>query len=142
MHGTLLSGKQNYRCIEILISSMGQKAYKIPRNIVAPNKPTNVNFKNLASAMTSRFSPPPLDIGQKFRFNSQVRKQGENVAAYIAKLRALSGYYNYGVTLKSMLCERLVCDVSDPQTQKRLLAGDKLTFKKALDISLALEAAT
>ena len=30
-----------------LISSMGQKAYKILRNIVTPNKPTDVSFKNL-----------------------------------------------------------------------------------------------
>ena len=46
----------------ILISSMGQKAYKILRNIVAPNKPTDVSFKNLVSAMTSHFSPPPSKI--------------------------------------------------------------------------------
>ena len=75
----------------ILISSMGQKAYKILRSIVAPSKPTNVSFKNLVSAMTSHFSPPPSKIVQRFRFNSQVRKQGETVAAYIAELRALSG---------------------------------------------------
>ena len=31
----------------ILISSMGQKAYKILKNNVAPNKPTDVSFKNL-----------------------------------------------------------------------------------------------
>ena len=61
----------------ILISSMGQKAYKILRNIVAPNKPTDVSFKNLVSAMTSHFSPPQLEIIQRFRFNSRIRKQGE-----------------------------------------------------------------
>ena len=66
----------------ILISYMGQKAYKILRNIVAPNKPTDVSFKNLVSAMTSHFSPPPSEIVQRFRFNSRVRKQGETVAAY------------------------------------------------------------
>ena len=41
-----------------------------------------------------------------------------------------------------MLCNRLVCGINDPQLQKRWLAEDRLTFKKALDISLALEAAT
>ena len=30
----------------ILISSMGQKAYKILRNIVTSSKPTDVRFKN------------------------------------------------------------------------------------------------
>ena len=92
--------------------------------------------------MTSHFSPPPSEIIQRFRFNSQVRKPGETVAAYIAKLRALSEYCKYGDTLESMLRDRLVCGVNDPQIQKRLLAEDKLTFKKALEISLALEAAT
>ena len=126
----------------ICISSMGQKAYKILRNIVAPNKPTDVSFKNLVLAMTSHFSPPPSKIVQRFRFNSRIRKQGETVAAYIAELRALSEYCNYGDTLDSMLHDRLVCGVDDVQIQKQLLAEDKLTFKKALDISLALEAAT
>ena len=41
-----------------------------------------------------------------------------------------------------MLCNRLVCGVNDPQLQKWWLAEDKLTFEKALDISLPLEAAT
>ena len=93
----------------ILIISMGQKAYKILRNIVAPNKPIDVSFKNLVSVMTSHFSPPPSEIVQRFRFNSRVRKQGETVAAYIAELRALSKYCNYGDTLDSMLRDRLVC---------------------------------
>ena len=126
----------------ILISSMGQKAYKILRNIVAPEKPTDVSFKNLVSAMTSHFSPPPSEIVQRFRFNSRVRKPGETVAAYIAELRALSEYCKYGDTLESILRDRLVCGINDPQIQKRLSAEDKLTFKKALEISLALEAAT
>ena len=52
--------------------------------------------------MTSHFSPPPSQIVQRFRFNSQVRKQGETVAAYIAELRALSEYCNYGDTLDLM----------------------------------------
>ena len=44
--------------------------------------------------------------------------------------------------LESLLCDRLMCGINDPQIQKQLLAEDKLTLKKALDISLALEAAT
>ena len=41
-----------------------------------------------------------------------------------------------------MLCNRLVCGVNKPQIQKRLLAEYRLTFKKAIEVSLALEAAT
>ena len=109
---------------------MEQKAYKILKNIVALNKATDVNFKNLVSVMTSHFSQPPTEIIQRFCFNSRVRKQEETIAAYIAKLRlrALSEYCNYGDNLELMLHDRLVCSINDPQIQKRLLAEDKLTF--------------
>ena len=49
---------------------MGQKAYRILRNLVAPDKPTDVSFKNLVQTMTSHFCPPPSEIVQRFRFNS------------------------------------------------------------------------
>ena len=54
----------------VLISSMGRKAYKILRNIVAPNEPTDVSFKNLILAIANHFSPPPFEIVQRCRFNS------------------------------------------------------------------------
>lgn len=126
----------------ILISSMGQKAYKILRNLIAPEKPAEVSFKNLVKTMTSHFSPPPSEIVQRFRFNSRMRKPGESIAAYVAELRALSEHCNYGATLETMLRDRLVCGVNDPQIQKRLLSEERLTFKKAMEISLSLEAAT
>ena len=49
----------------VLISSMGRKAYKILRNIVAPNEPTDVSFKNLILVIANHFSPPPSEIVQR-----------------------------------------------------------------------------
>ena len=63
---------------------------------------TNANLKILVSVMASHFSPFSLEIVQRLRFNSQERKQEETVAAYIAKLRTLSEYCDYGNTLESM----------------------------------------
>ena len=40
-----------------------------------------------------------------------------------------------------MLRHRLVCGVGDQSTQKKLLAEDNLTLKKAADIALAMETA-
>ena len=50
----------------ILISSMGQKAYRILRNLVTPDKPTNISFKNLVQEMSTHFCPPPSEIVQGF----------------------------------------------------------------------------
>jgi len=40
-----------------------------------------------------------------------------------------------------MLHDRIVCGISDVQTQKRLLAKKNLTYAKAREIALALETA-
>ena len=40
-----------------------------------------------------------------------------------------------------MLRDRLVCGVRDIRIQRRLLEEPKLTLKRALDLSLAIEAA-
>ena len=40
-----------------------------------------------------------------------------------------------------MLHDRLVCGIGDPPVQRRLLAEEHLTFKKAADIALAMEMA-
>ena len=37
------------------ISSMGQKAFRVLRNLVAPDRPTNVSFKNLVQAINQPF---------------------------------------------------------------------------------------
>jgi len=121
---------------------MGQKAYKTLRNLVAPSKPTEFSFMNLVKTMTAHFYPPPSEIVQQFCFNSRVREHGETIPAYVAELRALSEHCNFGDTLDQMLRDRLVCGINDPQIQKRLLSEPKLTFQKALDLSLAFEAAT
>ena len=66
---------------------------------------------------------------QRFRFNSRTRKPGELVATYIAELRTLAEYCNFGDTLEKMLRDRLVTGIHDDGIQKKLLAEPKLTYK-------------
>lgn len=44
-------------------------------------------------------------------------------------------------SLDEMLRDRLVCGVNDERIQRRLLAEDKLTFTKALQLAQAMEGA-
>ena len=63
---------------------------------------------------------------------------------YVAELRKVSEYCEFGTTLDSMLRDRLVCGVRDVRLQRRLLIGrllaeSNLTFSKALDLAVAAE---
>ena len=59
----------------------------------------------------------------------------------MAELRKLAQHCDYGLVLSDMLRDRLVCGVADKSIQRRLLQTTDLTFDKALEVTLATEAA-
>ena len=91
--------------------------------------------------LTKHFKPTPLEIVQRFRFNTRLHKPGESVAQYVSELRALTEYCNFGGTLKMMLRDRLVWRVNDEKIQNRLLSETGLTYQKALSLAQRLETA-
>ena len=70
-----------------------------------------------------------------------MKNPGESVASYLARLRALAKYCNFGGSLEDMIRDRLVCGINDDAIQKRLLAESKLTYKKAVEVAHSLETA-
>ena len=66
----------------------------------------------------------------------------ETVSEYVASLRQLTEHCKYGDNLNTMLRDRLVCGINDTRIQKRLLSeGSTLTYARAFELSLSLEAA-
>ena len=61
----------------------------------------------------------------------------------MAELRSLAKDCEFGAALEENLRDRLVCGVSNPSIQKRLLLSEqKMTFKKAFEIAQSHESAT
>ena len=60
---------------------------------------------------------------------------------FVAELRRLSEYCEFGGSLDEMLRDRLVCGLRDVRVQRRLFAEPKLTFTKAFELAQAAELA-
>ena len=120
---------------------VGPSTYKLLCNLITPQKPGELSYDELVQSVRKNHNPTPSEIVQRFKFNSRVRQPGESVATFLAELRALAKFCNYGDTLDSMLRDRMVCGINDLQIQKRLLAESDLTLKKATDLALGMEAA-
>ena len=125
----------------VLLTVIGAATYKTLRNILAPAKPGDKTYAQLVEALTKYYKPAPSEIVQRFKFHSRVRKEGESIAAYLAELRSLSEYCNFGETLDTMIRDRLVCGVQDNSIQRRLLAEPELTYQTAVDLALGAETA-
>ena len=87
----------------VLISAMGEKAYKLMRCLISPAKPNDKLFGQLVEAMRGHLCPPPSEIVQRYKFNSRIWQDGESVAVYVSELRALAQYCNFGEKLEVML---------------------------------------
>ena len=85
--------------------------------------------------------PKPSAIVQRYHFHSRFRQEGESISTYVSELKKLSEHCNFQDSLNDMLRDRLVCGVNNARLQRRLLAEPDLTFGKAMELALALEAA-
>ena len=119
---------------------IGSATYKILRNLLSPAKPGEKSYADLVDT-SKHFKPAPSEIVKRFRFNSRVRKPGESLAAFIAEVRALAEFCNFGDTLEAMLRDRIVCGINDDSIQRRLLSESKLDYAKAVETALNMETA-
>ena len=113
----------------IFLNVVGDKTYKLIRDLVAPAKPTDKLYQDLVDLLTSHLQPAPSMIVERFKFNSRFRKEGETAAQFLAELRNMARYCDYGRSLDDMLRDCLVCGINDGKIQRRLLAEKDLTLK-------------
>ena len=127
--------------VPAFISLIGPKTYGLLKNLLAPEKPSTKSYKELVDILGKHLAPKPLVIAERFRFHKRDQREGESVTAYLAELRRLTEYCEFGDYLNDALRDRLVCGLRAGNITKRLLAEAKLTLKKAIDIATAMEAA-
>ena len=127
--------------ISVMLSVTGPKTYKTLRSITSPAKPTEKTLPQLKELLIKHYNPKPSENVLRFRFNSRSRKEGETINEFLVELRRLGEGCNYGDQLDTMLRDRLVCGVNDPQIQKQLLSQTKLDLQKAIDITTGMDLA-
>ena len=65
-----------------------------------------------------------------------MKQPGESVADYTAELRKIAEHCSFSESLEDILRDHLVCGISDPQLQRRLLAEADLTCKIPFEIAV------
>ena len=110
----------------ILLTVCGPSTFQLLKNLLQPNTPESKSYEDL------------VDL-QRFKFNTRTRKDTESVATYVAELKRLGEYCEFGDKLNEMVRDRLVCGVNDIRIQNRLLQESKLTYDKAFELAQSVE---
>ena len=104
-----------------------------------PAKPTERTFSEIVELVHDHLLPAPSSIVQRFKFFCRSQQDSESVSQFVAELRKLSEFCEFGDTLDVMLRDRLVCGVRNQKLQQRLLTESNLTFTKAFGIAQTAE---
>ncbi|KAL5510827.1 hypothetical protein EMCRGX_G006433 [Ephydatia muelleri] len=113
----------------ILLSVCGAHIYQLVRSLVSPEKQADKTFEEIVKLVRDHLTPQSSCIVRRFYFNSRFQKETETVGQFVAELRRLSEYCEFGGSLD----DRLVCGLRDVRVQRRLFAEPKLTFTKAFE---------
>ena len=125
----------------ILLSCSGAAVYDLLKNLLQPTCPNDKSYDELVKVLSDYFNPKPSTIVQRYKFNTHVRESGESVASYVAALKSLAEYCDYGPKLDEMVRDRIVCGINNSRIQSRLLQERNRTYQNALDTALAMELA-
>lgn len=128
--------------VPALLTLLGGKTYGLLRNLTAPAKPKEKTFDVIVKLLTDHMTPKPIVIAERFRFHKRNQKDGESINDYMAELRKLTEYCDFGLVLNDTLRDRLVCGLLNEQIQKKLLTVADLNLTKAIEIAVAMETAS
>ena len=138
--GAEVEGQTDKRKVAVFLTLIGSKAYGILRDLVSPAKPAEKTYAQLAKILADHFSPKPVTISERFRFQQRTQREGESVSEYLAQLRKLTEHCKFADYLEQALRDRFVAGVRSAAIQRKLLSQEALTLEKALTIAQAMEA--
>ena len=125
----------------VFLTVIGPAAYRLLISLIAPAKPGEKGYDDLVKTLTEHYDPAPSEFVQRYKFHTRIRQSGETIATFVAELRRIAQYCNFGDSLNDSLRDRLVCGLNEDNIQRRLLSEKVLTFDKAMEIAVSMETA-
>ena len=94
---------------------MNSNVISFNRNLVSLAKPSETTYKELVDAVKDHYCPKHSETVYRFKFHTRVRQLNESVSAYVAELRSLTEFCDFGdgAATEKMLRDRLVCGINN-----------------------------
>lgn len=127
--------------VPTFLTVMGGKTFNLLRSLVTPEKPGDKSYDEIVATLKGHYSPKPLIIAERFRFNKRNQEEGESISQFVAVLKQLSEHCEFGRSMSDTIRDRLVCGMRSEAIQKRLLTESNLTLQRAIEVSTSMEMA-
>ncbi|XP_065311755.1 uncharacterized protein [Dermacentor albipictus] len=126
--------------VSAFVTAIGKQTYRTLKNLLAPVKPEAKTYDELVRALKGHYSPKPLVIVERFRFNRRSQQENEPVATFALELKRLAASCEFGLFLDDTLRDRFVAGLRN-ETAQAELKKNALTIQAAYDLAKSGELA-
>ncbi|XP_074032150.1 uncharacterized protein [Leptinotarsa decemlineata] len=117
----------------ILITAVGDETFEL----MVENK----SYEDLVKLVVNHLQPTPSEIAERYKFRQRKQEPSESIACYVAVPKKLSKNCNFGTNLETELRDQVVFGLKNDIIRQRLFQETNLTYVKAYDLAINLEAA-
>ncbi|XP_047989130.1 uncharacterized protein LOC125228561 isoform X2 [Leguminivora glycinivorella] len=129
------------RKVPLLITLMGAEAYELLVTLCTPEKPSTLKYDKINQLLADHLQPTPSVLAERYKFRQRKQAKSESVADYLADLKKLSRFCDFGTWLDESVRDQFVCGLHSESIRLRLFTEKDLKLKTATDLAIAMEAA-
>ncbi|XP_061714478.1 uncharacterized protein LOC133522999 isoform X2 [Cydia pomonella] len=129
------------RKVPLLITLMGAEAYELLVTLCTPAKPSTLKYDQIQQLLADHLQPTPSVLAERYKFRQRKQTKSESVADYLADLKKLSRFCDFGTWLDESVRDQFVCGLHSESIRLRLFTEKDLKLKTATDLAVAMEAA-
>ena len=132
LYATDLISKPGKRKVAVLLYGMGSKYKKIFKTFTFDRPEDKENFNTVIRKFDAHFEPKKLTKLYMKRFDECFQKENENIGDYIARLKDIAQYCDFGDTLNNQLCKQISSGVRSRELKDKLWSED-LTLEQIIN---------
>ena len=132
LYATDLISKPGKRKVAVLLYGMGSKYKKIFNTFTFDRPEDKENFNTVIRKFDAHFEPKKLTKLYMKRFDECFQKENENIGDYIARLKDIAQYCDFGDTLNNQLCKQISSGVRSRELKDKLWSED-LTLEQIIN---------
>lgn len=129
----------NSKARSLFLSQCGKDTYSLIASLLAPARPTSVEFNEILSVLDKFFEPEVNEILESDKFHKRRQSPDETVQDFVAAISLLGAKCNF-TDLKRQLRDRLVLGIRDERLRRDLLKTKELTYETAVQTCLNYQA--
>ena len=141
--------------VMVLINCLGSRHYKLLASLTSPELPATKTYQELMDLLRNHLAPKKNVLAEQHKFFSRVQQPGESISTFVAGLKELIKNCEFKTECKEkeppcFTCSKSVIDMllraqfirglQDSSIRERILQLVNVSFDKALETALAIEA--